>query len=329
MRVGLALCLTMTLSTTGVPQKRAAVADVPAEFVIGRHTFFDFGPPTDYYELLFVQAAPNGTSVHRILLTPPANVCVLPAKLEISSGTLPETVAEIFGSTSPCAITEKELRRERKRCKNCLVFSGVNVVMQVRCGGRERVIRADILDRDMFDPAAHTPSAISWTMGLLQRLDKALGPGVMDKPMFATPAEGPARPIDTGLAVIPNLAAGNYDSLFPKAPDKLSDLYRAAQTPAPVPTVRLANSTPVSPTNYAAPVYPPIARVAHVEGDISFHFTIDEHGAPTNITIDAGPKLLRGTVEYAAGRWQFSPGRSGEQVQAVIEFRLNCAATSQ
>jgi len=44
------------------------------------------------------------------------------------------------------------------------------------CGGETRLIRSDILDRDMFDASAHTPENTAWTMQLLEKLDKPLGP---------------------------------------------------------------------------------------------------------------------------------------------------------
>jgi len=69
----------------------------------------------------------------------------------------------------------KELHRELKRCKKCLTFSGVNVTMQVSCKGRDRQLRMDILDRDIFDSAPHTPANTSWTMTFLTELDTTLG----------------------------------------------------------------------------------------------------------------------------------------------------------
>jgi hypothetical protein len=80
-----------------------------------------------------------------------------PARLETASATLQQSLAELLGSKNPCAIPEKDLKREIKRCKKCSVFSGSKVTMQVTCGGAARLIRSDILDRDMFDAAAHTP----------------------------------------------------------------------------------------------------------------------------------------------------------------------------
>jgi hypothetical protein len=59
---------------------------MPTHLTIARHTFFDFGPPHDFYKILDV--APNGhaLSVQRALVTPPGAACVQPAKIELSSG---------------------------------------------------------------------------------------------------------------------------------------------------------------------------------------------------------------------------------------------------
>lgn len=156
----------------------------PTEFEIGRRTFFDFGPPFDFYEVFLVKPNTGGLSIERITLTPSSNSCLESAKVEYANANLDENITSLL-KYNPCAIPEKDLRKETKRCKKCLVFSGAVVAMQAKCGSVTRIIRANILDRDMFDPAPHTPPNTTWTMNLLARIDNAVGPGVMDKPMFA------------------------------------------------------------------------------------------------------------------------------------------------
>jgi hypothetical protein len=293
--------------------------------VIGRHTFFDFGPPTDFYELFIVLPAASGTSIERITLTPPADICIAPAKVEAVSASLSETPEELLGSTNPSTIPEKELRRELKRCKNCLVFSGAEVVMQVQCGTQTRLIRSDILDRDMFDATTKTPKHTSWTMGLLQRMDSAIGPGVIDKQrIFPIPEadEPPAIAPDSGI--LRELSAGKYDALFRGAPDKPSDLYHASQVPPPLPKVLLVSSVPLQPEVFVQPVYPPLARMARIEGTLSFKFAIDTDGSATNLTFESGHPLLRGVVTEAVNRWRFPKDSAGQQIGATIEFILNC-----
>ena len=135
----------------------------PSQFEIARHTFFDFGPPFDFYELYLIRSTANGSSIERITLTPPGGSCMQPAKVETAAATLNEPLEVLLGKSNPCAIPDKELTRELKRCKKCVVFSGANVAMQAQCANHNRIIRANVLDRDMFDPAPNTPQHTSWT----------------------------------------------------------------------------------------------------------------------------------------------------------------------
>lgn len=301
-----------------------SVRPTPTEFAIGRHTFFDFGPPTDFYELFLVRPAPNGTSIERISLTPPGDACIQPASVEVANGSLANSVAELLGKTNPCAISKKELRRELKRCKKCMLFSGAHVVMQVQCGVATRIIRADILDKDMFDSAPQTPEHTSWTMKLLARIDHAVGAGVMDRPVFPIPKESQKNAPPQDSQVLRDIGSGKYDELFHDAPDKPSDLYRAAQIRPPTPIVRLLSSAPFQPEVFAAPGYPPLARIARIGGTVNFAIDVSADGSATNFTVENGHLLLRGTTEKAVGDWKFSKDAAGQRIHAAIEFDTNC-----
>jgi hypothetical protein len=318
------ICAVAILIGVVSPQERQIASTGPDQFVIGRHTFFDFGPPNDYYELLIVSPNVNGASIERITLTPAGDACLLPAKVEITSASIAASPATLFGTSNPCAIPEKELRRELKRCKNCLVFSGANIAMQVQCGTQTRILRSDILDKDMFDPNSNTPKHTSWTMQLLARLDQALGPGVMEKPMFPV-SEDQKAPVHEALSpTLRDVSLGKYDALFKDAPNKLSDLYRAAQIHPAAPSVHLQNSAPFQPTTSMLPEYPAIARAAHVEGAVSFKIEVDGNGGVRDIAFDSGPPLLRGAVKNAVSSWKFSEEAFNEQIRATIDFALNC-----
>jgi hypothetical protein len=318
-------CSLLFLCTPALPQKHSVALPLPNQFVIGRHTFFDFGPPTDFYELFIVRPEASGTLIVRVTLTPPGNICIAPAKVEAASASLSVPPAELLGSTNPCTIPETELRRELKRCKNCLVFSGAKVVMQVQCGTQTRLIRSDILDRDMFDATTKTPEHTSWTLGLLQKMDSAVGPGVIDKQrIFPIPEAGdpPASASDSGI--LQDIGAGKYDGLFQGAPDKPSDLSRASQISRPPPKVQLVSSVPLQPEVFVQPVYPLLARMARIEGTVSFKFAIDSDGGATNLNFESGHPLLRGVVTEAVNRWRFPIDSAGQQIEATIEFMLNC-----
>jgi len=123
------LCVTLSICAA-VPQVRKSQPPAP----VGRHPFFDVGPPFDFYEVFSARSEENGTLIERITLTPPGNACTQPATIQITMASLHESVAVLLGKTNPCAIPEKDLLRELKRCKKCLVFSGADVVMQVYRG---------------------------------------------------------------------------------------------------------------------------------------------------------------------------------------------------
>ena len=64
-----------------------------------------------------------------------------------------DDLADLLGGANPCDIPEKELHKEQQRCKKCLVFSGVDMTIQVNLRRTVTVtMPIDILDRDIFDP---------------------------------------------------------------------------------------------------------------------------------------------------------------------------------
>ena len=323
----LAISASMASSQVGVPSPEKG-----EQFIVGRHTFFDFGPPTDFYELFVVGLnARGGSSIDKITLIPPAgDACLLPAKVETTTASMDESPAQLYGTRNPCTIPEKKLRSELKRCKHCLVFSGAKVALQVQCGGEVRIIRADILDKDMFDPRANTPEHTSWTMQLLGRLDQAVGPSVMDRPVFpAFDKEKATVSNKESSQVLLDLSAGKYDALFKGAPDRPSDLYRSAQIPSRVPSVQLRSSTPFQPSKPLLPEYPPLARAAQVEGAVTFRMSVDASGVATDIAFDSGSPLLRDTVKNAVREWRFTEEAFNQRVSATIDFALNCPTKTQ
>jgi hypothetical protein len=295
----------------------------PAQFEIGRHTFFDFGPPFDFYEIFVVRPSTAGATIERITLTPAADECIAPAKFETASASLAKSVPELLGA-NPCTIPEKDLRRELKRCKRCVVFSGADVAMQVQCGPQARLIRSAILDRDMFDPAAKTPEQTSWTMQVLQRLDQTVGPGVVDKPIFSMPAKDERPAAGSASVAEQELGMGKYDPLFPTTAEKASELYHAARKPPVRQSVELVSSSPVAPEAFIPPEYPPLAKMAHVHGPVSFSVDLDDAGGTTNLVFESGPKLLYEAVRQAVIRWKFPKDAFGAQIHATIGFGLNC-----
>ena len=294
----------------------------PDKFIIGRDTFFDFGPPFHYLEVISVAAQGKTTGISRALITPPGHPCSQPAQIEVRDVSVSETVSDLLEGGNPCAIPDRELHREQKRCKHCLTFSGVDVVMQVECNGVPRHLRMDILDRDIYDRArSNTPAQTAWTMRLLNRLDAAIGAGAMEKPIFS--AGDVVSPPSSENGLLREIAAGHFDDLFPGTTLKLSDVYKEAMHPPPRP-VHIVSADP-APTSGEPPLYPPLARAAHVSGRVRFTGTVGADGHLSGIQVEGQP-LLKPSVAAAIATWSYSNAAIGAAAAGVIEFRDNCAS---
>jgi outer membrane biosynthesis protein TonB len=197
--------------------------------------------------------------------------------------------------------------------------------MAVPCGSQTRLIRSDILDKDMFDATTKTPEHTSWTMSLVRRLDDAVGPGVMEKPAFLNPKQDaqPSKEIDPETRQ--SLNAGKHDALFPNAPEKPSDILRAALAAHPKPAPTLLNISPYAPQRAPLPNYPPLALATHTQGDVTFSVEIDQMLGAGNITVLTGHPLLRQAVVDAVKGWQFAPEALGKKSEGTISFKLNCS----
>lgn len=296
----------------------------PEQFEIGRRTFFDFGPPFDFYDLFFVRPSGEGAAVERVILTPPADECLAPAKVEFASAQLKDPPASLLGSMNPCAIPEKELKRKPKDCKHCQHFSGAEIVLRVRCGTQVRVIPAHIFEDYWFNPAAKAPKMTTSLMELTKRLDDAVGPGVMEKPVFDVSNSSESSKVPPDSPDRRALGAGEFDGLFAWSRDRLSDLYHSSQNFPPSPTVRLLSTAPYEPESVILPIYPPIARAARIEGQVTFEADIDSSGSPTNIVFVNGHRLLTAAVQDALNSWKFPKEADNRQIHGTFEFLLNC-----
>ena len=299
--------------------KDRRTAPSPQQFEIGRQTFFDFGPPTDYYDIFLVRNTQNGSSVTKISVTPPAGACLKPT-VTSRTGMLPEAVAELL-QPNPCAISEKELRRQPKRCKKCLVFSGAIVNLDVHCGESNRLIRSDILDRDWFAEKPDTPNQTRKTMQLLEKLEAVTGPGPLDRPVFETGStqSGALRDEQTAQALLD----GRFDPLFPGNPQKVSDLYRDSLKPQKSPEAVVVSVSPTDPSTMVPPSYPPIAKAAHIEGDVEVRFEVDESGQVVDPVSATGHPMLKSAAEQLVRVWRFPPGPR-QHAKTTISYKLNC-----
>lgn len=330
MRTLLVLCLAALVSGSCSAKKHKSNEPFPTEMVIGRDSFIDIGPPFNYYDLTLLRSDGERTEVERLSLTPPSDSCYPRVEIKSFQLVLHESLSSLLHATNPCSIPEKAVRAELKRRRKGLsVFSGMDVTIQVQCGKGPRLIRADILDRDIFGEHPNTPRYTAWSQALFEKVDQATGDRPWETPLFpVADSSAPAPPLATSKFVT-DIAAGNYDAIFGQGLDRPSILYRLAQNPPRQPIIELTESDPVRPVTFVSPVYPPIAKVAHVHGNVAFHLIVGENGSPQNVAVDSGPKMLWQATADAIAKWEFAQGESGKTVHGSVRFGLDCTPDSK
>jgi protein TonB len=72
------------------------------------------------------------------------------------------------------------------------------------------------------------------------------------------------------------------------------------------------------------PVYPPIAKAAHVQGVVVLHAIISKTGTIENLNVISGPPMLTGAAVDAVKRWRYKPYLlSGEPTEVETTINVN------
>jgi len=72
------------------------------------------------------------------------------------------------------------------------------------------------------------------------------------------------------------------------------------------------------------PVYPPIARAAHVSGAVVLHAVISKDGTIKGLTVISGPEMLRSAAVSAVETWRYKPYvLNGEPTEVDTQVTVN------
>jgi protein TonB len=76
------------------------------------------------------------------------------------------------------------------------------------------------------------------------------------------------------------------------------------------------------------PVYPPIARAAHMQGTVTLHAIISKSGSIEKLEAVSGPEMLKGAAIDAVRTWRYKPYLlNGEPTEVdttvIVNFNLN------
>jgi TonB family protein len=90
--------------------------------------------------------------------------------------------------------------------------------------------------------------------------------------------------------------------------------------------VVLADAPPVRFSNYAAPIYPRLAEMARIQGDVRLRITMDvQTGSVNDVQAVSGHPLLQRAALDAARHWQFQQdAQMPESFESTVRFGLRC-----
>jgi TonB family protein len=85
-----------------------------------------------------------------------------------------------------------------------------------------------------------------------------------------------------------------------------------------------SDDTPALKLEHAVPPeYPPLARLAHVQGDVSFTVIVDENGEVTDIKLLSGHPLLVKAAMDAVSQWKYmKPATAPMHFELTVRFEL-------
>jgi protein TonB len=159
-----------------------------------------------------------------------------------------------------------------------------------------------------FVPASPrlTPSRISNTSAPPTSPPDAIHPEVERSVPQIDGAVGPPGGLPPGLGEFGGVAP-------PTVPPPLPD------PPKPPATVRVA-MLPEAPRKIAdaRPIYPEIARAAHVEGTVVLEAVLDPTGRVTQLRVIKSVPLLDQAALDAVGRWRYTPSLYGGRPVSVL-----------
>jgi len=156
-------------------------------------------------------------------------------------------------------------------------------------------------------------------------------PKADNKPAAASSTQ-PVQVVDLlGAPAKTDLPAPRNADVVPEAPSLGAmksnlNLATIATSSTTVPRLtRSSNAEPEVLMHKVAPIYPSMARSAHVNGEVIVRMTIGQDGNVKNAVVEKGPPMLRGAVLDAVKQWKYKPYRldgNPQEVETVVTVKF-------
>lgn len=318
---------------------QAAEPAGPSEFYVVSQFFSDNGA-LFYYRVIDVKQI-GSDSVIRYVRIAPTNVHCPRKIIQVAEATVRDkTPAQLVGSNNPCAVKPKDLRAAlNKHRERVGVFEAISFGIVAQCGnssvslGLPNVESVNVEDMKSSDPAA---------VRLWDLASEIAGSVIGPNDIFHDRSEDDDLALQrTGEKLVPELISGRYDRglaaaakgnvgtwKHPSFRSILAD-YRGpiSQAEAKASYVpQLLNPTAYRLRHFTAPIYPPLALMARIQGRVELRLTVEPAtGDIRNAEMVSGHPLLAPSAVAAAKQWRFEADSVGSgAVNVTIEFALNC-----
>ena len=313
---------------------RAADSAGPSQFYIVSEFFSDYGP-SFYYRVLDVRQDGPDSLVRYVRIAPMNIYCPGQIVQAVEARVPNKSPAQLAGGNNPCAIKPSSLRSAVKRySRNVGTFETIRFGIVALCPTSPLTLELPISETlDLKAMKEASPKfARLWNLSSIIR-----GSVFGEKDPFHDRTEEEDAILQlTGQTLVLELLAGRYNAGLKAASGiasftKLLQSYRgpvsateANATFVPV----LENPQQLKFSKYTAPIYPPLAKLARIQGKVELQLLVEPAtGNVKKIAVLSGHKLLAPSAIAAAQQWLFAPDfKLPEQVAVTLNYDLNCPA---
>jgi TonB family protein len=317
---------------------RAADSSGPSEFSVVSVFFSDDGALL-YYRLTEVKPDEAGSLIRYVRIAPANGLCARRIIVQAAEARVPDTPASLAKNNSPCAVNQSVFRSTVKKFSHRGGYlEAIGFGLAAKCGSSS--VLFELADPSFIDPdrlrRSHPEMANLWDLNS-QIVNRAFGANDIFHDRTENDDLGLQR---AGEKIAPDLISGRYDAGLKAAlrgigitktfgfRDVLSDYHGpvSAKEIEERFTPSLVNAQVYHFSAYAAPVYPPLAKQARIQGRVELQLSVEPStGEIRDVKAVSGHQLLAPSALEAARHWRFTPDSVGSNSMTLaLDYSLRC-----
>jgi TonB family protein len=311
-------------AATSTPTNKQNVLE---RFYVVSHVVSD-ASPFWYTYVLDVTPTDKGTLVKDIRIAPLNSICTKEITVKAVQRLVPGSTVESVANLSLCSLkkadVESAIKVAKKRSGGATIDDTVGFTIVANCRTRDRFFDLPFvqsLDLDWLKknkPSVAALYDLSWDV-----TQRVFGEKFS---FYGASSDQDDAFQELGAKIVPDLKAGRYDRPF-AADGPLSavvDDYTGITKDQDPRHVELSDVLHFA--KYKAPIFPPLAMQARIQGEVRLKINIDLFtGNVKDVIATSGHPLLQSAAVVAAREWQFQPNAElAESIETGVKFELRC-----